>query len=110
MCFLPSLFDLPNGIIILALTGVLIDFAVQANMVLGQRVIYSLEPQSRARLNAIYMTSIFLGGAVGSLIASSLYEFGGWESIALVAAAMPLIALIGFAYSAKKEKQKAHTA
>jgi len=28
------------------------------------------------------MTSIFLGGAVGSLIASSLYEFGGWESIA----------------------------
>lgn len=110
LCFLPSLFDLPNGIIILALTGVLIDFAVQANMVLGQRVIYSLEPQSRARLNAIYMTSIFLGGAVGSLIASSLYEFGGWESIALVAAAMPLIALIGFAYSAKKEKQKAHTA
>jgi predicted MFS family arabinose efflux permease len=56
------------------------------------------------------MTSIFLGGAVGSLIASSLYEFGGWESIALVAVAMPLIALIGFVYSAKKEKQKAHTA
>lgn len=110
LCFFPSLFDLPNGIIILALTGVLIDFAVQANMVLGQRVIYSLEPQSRARLNAIYMTSIFLGGAVGSLIASSLYEFGGWGSIALVAAAMPLIALIGFVYSAKKEKQKAHIA
>ncbi|WFO20685.1 MFS transporter [Pseudoalteromonas sp. H100] len=110
LCFLPSLFDLPSGIIILALTGVLIDFAVQANMVLGQRVIYSLEPQSRARLNAIYMTSIFLGGAVGSLIASSLYEFGGWGSIALVAAAMPLIALIGFVYSAKKEKQKAHIA
>lgn len=96
VCFLPSLFELPNGIIILALTGVFIDFAVQANMVLGQRAVYSLEPQSRARLNAIYMTSIFVGGAVGSLIASPLYEAGGWTSVALVAAGMPLISLIGY--------------
>ena len=76
-CFLPSIFELPHGIIILALTGMFIDFAVQANMVLGQRVVYSLEPQSRARLNAIYMTSIFVGGALGSLMASPLYEAGG---------------------------------
>ncbi|GEB73107.1 MFS transporter [Pseudoalteromonas carrageenovora] len=96
VCFLPSLFELPNGIIILALTGVFIDFAVQANMVLGQRAVYSLEPKSRARLNAIYMTSIFVGGAVGSLIASPLYEAGGWTSVALVAAGMPLISLIGY--------------
>jgi len=96
VCFLPSLFELPNGIIILALTGVFIDFAVQANMVLGQRAVYSLEPQSRARLNAIYMTSIFVGGAVGSLIASPLYEAEGWTSVALVAAGMPLISLIGY--------------
>ncbi|MEG3759690.1 MFS transporter [Pseudoalteromonas carrageenovora] len=96
VCFVPSLFELPNGIIILALTGVFIDFAVQANMVLGQRAVYSLEPQSRARLNAIYMTSIFVGGAVGSLIASPLYEAGGWTSVALVAAGMPLISLIGY--------------
>lgn len=73
-----------------------IDFAVQANMVLGQRAVYSLEPKSRARLNAIYMTSIFVGGAVGSLIASPLYEAGGWTSVALVAAGMPLISLIGY--------------
>ncbi|TMP07824.1 MFS transporter [Pseudoalteromonas sp. S3178] len=102
VCFLPSLFELPNGIIILALTGVFIDFAVQANMVLGQRAVYSLEPQSRARLNAIYMTSIFVGGAVGSLIASPLYEAGGWTSVALVAAGMPLISLIGYLLTTNK--------
>lgn len=105
VCFLPSLFELPNGIIILALTGVFIDFAVQANMVLGQRTVYSLEPQSRARLNAIYMTSIFLGGAVGSLIASPLYEAGGWTSVALVAAGMPLISLIGYVLTTNKSAQ-----
>ncbi|MEL0631270.1 MFS transporter [Pseudoalteromonas carrageenovora] len=105
VCFLPSLFELPNGIIILALTGVFIDFAVQANMVLGQRAVYSLEPQSRARLNAIYMTSIFVGGAVGSLIASPLYEAGGWASVALVAAGMPFISLIGYLLTTKRDTQ-----
>ncbi|MBQ4799176.1 MFS transporter [Pseudoalteromonas sp. MMG006] len=105
VCFLPSLFELPNGIIILALTGVFIDFAVQANMVLGQRAVYSLEPQSRARLNAIYMTSIFVGGAVGSLIASPLYEAGGWTSVALVAAGMPFISLIGYLLTTKRDTQ-----
>jgi len=103
-CFLPSLYSFSHGIIIMALTGILIDFAVQANMVLGQRAVYELLPESRARLNAIYMTSIFLGGALGSLIASTLYESGGWVSIALVAAAMPLISLIAFSIDARKRK------
>ncbi|KAA1153861.1 MFS transporter [Pseudoalteromonas sp. FUC4] len=105
LCFLPSLFELPYGIIVLALTGVFIDFAVQANMVLGQRAVYALEPQSRARLNAIYMTSIFVGGAVGSLIASPLYEAGGWTGIALVATCMPLISLIGYLVTTKKQSK-----
>jgi predicted MFS family arabinose efflux permease len=105
LCFLPSLFELPYGIIVLALTGVFIDFAVQANMVLGQRAVYALEPQSRARLNAIYMTSIFVGGAVGSLIASPLYEAGGWTAIALVATGMPLISLIGYLVTTKKQSK-----
>jgi hypothetical protein len=41
---------------------VLLDFAVQMNMVIGQREVYALDPASRGRLNALYMTSIFLGG------------------------------------------------
>jgi len=104
VCFLPTLYELPHAVIILALTGVLIDFSVQANMVLGQRAVYELVPESRARLNAIYMTSIFVGGALGSLIASPLYESGGWSSVAIVAAIMPLISLIAFAINARKSK------
>ena len=104
LCFLPTLCELPHAVIVLALTGVLIDFAVQANMVLGQRAVYELVPESRARLNAIYMTSIFVGGALGSLIASPLYEFGGSSSVAIVAASMPLISLIAFGINARKSK------
>ncbi|MDE1169382.1 MAG: MFS transporter [Pseudomonas sp.] len=84
------------SVIGLALTGVLLDFAVQMNMVLGQRTIYSLDPASRGRLNALYMTSIFIGGAVGSAIASSLYEQGGWGLVVKVGVAIPLVALVAF--------------
>ncbi|WP_207869764.1 MFS transporter [Pseudomonas sp. 51_B] len=80
----------------LGLTGVLLDFAVQMNMVIGQREVYALDPASRGRLNALYMTSIFLGGAVGSALASGLYAQHGWQGVALVGAALPGAALVVF--------------
>jgi predicted MFS family arabinose efflux permease len=92
--FLPALIHSPYGVISLAVTGVLLDFAVQMNMVLGQRAVYMLDAKSRARLNALYMTSIFIGGATGSALASTLYEHGGWLAIILLGSALPLVALI----------------
>ncbi|MEK2608415.1 MFS transporter [Pseudomonas shirazensis] len=77
----------------LALSGVLLDFAMQMNMVIGQREVYALDPASRGRLNALYMTSIFVGGAAGSALASPLYEQLGWHGVALVGAGLPLLAL-----------------
>lgn len=79
-----------------AVTGVLLDFAVQMNMVLGQRAIYALDPASRGRLNALYMTSIFIGGAIGSALASSMYEQAGWHGVVWLGAGLPLVALVVF--------------
>jgi hypothetical protein len=42
------------------------------------------------------MTSIFAGGAVGSALASPLYEHGGWTLVAVVAAGFPVIALLHY--------------
>jgi len=92
--YVPALFGSAWGFIGLALTGILLDFCVQMNMVLGQRDIYGLDAASRGRLNALYMTSIFIGGAAGSSVASSLYGHGGWMWIALIGAGFPLLALV----------------
>jgi predicted MFS family arabinose efflux permease len=80
----------------LVVTGVLLDFAVQMNMVVGQREIYGLHASSRNRLNAVYVTSIFLGGACGSAFASRIYEQGGWTLVAMIATAFPLVALVHY--------------
>ncbi|WP_434772531.1 MFS transporter [Pseudomonas entomophila] len=82
------------GYLGLIAAAIALDFAVQLNMVLGQREVYALDPNSRARLNAVFMTSIFVGGAVGSMVASPLYERLGWTTTLCTAAVIPALALV----------------
>lgn len=96
LSFTPALIYPAAGVYGLVVTGIVLDFAAQMNMVLGQREIYALHAASRGRLNALYMTSIFVGGAIGSALASALYERGGWTLVASVALAFPIIAFIHF--------------
>jgi hypothetical protein len=56
-----------------ASTPGIIESSCSRNL-LGQSVIYELLPQARSRLTAIYMTTMFVGGAIGSLAASHAYE------------------------------------
>ena len=96
LSFLPALIHPAFSVIGLAVTGVVLDFCVQMNMVLGQRTVYALDAASRSRLNALYMTSIFIGGAIGSSIASVLFDHGGWTWVLIAGTALPLVALLAF--------------
>lgn len=102
VAFLLGVSEPGHTVIGLAVTGVLLDFAVQMNMVLGQREVYALDAASRGRLNALYMTSIFLGGAVGSALAGYVFAATAWTGIALVGAALPTLALIGFQWADRR--------
>jgi len=93
---LPGLIGGAHGVIWLGLTGVALDFAVQMNMVLGQRAVYALDAASRGRLNALYMTSIFVGGAAGSAVASPLYNAMGWTGIVLGSGVLVLATVAAF--------------
>ncbi len=90
--YAPSLAQ-PWGVLGLCVTAVVLDFCVQMHMVLGQREIYALDSASRNRLNALYMTSIFIGAASGSALASPLYSRFGWPGVAVAGSLFPLLAL-----------------
>jgi predicted MFS family arabinose efflux permease len=96
--FVPSLASPALGVIGLGISAVMLDFCVQLNMVMGQREIYALDATNRSRLNSLYMTSIFIGGATGSAIASGLYDHGGWMWIVIAGSIFPFIALLRFLY------------
>ncbi|MCR8720442.1 MFS transporter [Pseudomonas syringae] len=94
LSFLPGLVHPFYSVIGLAITGVVLDFCVQTSMVLGQRTVYALDAASRSRLNALYMTSIFIGGAIGSAVASPLFDHGGWTWVLIAGTVLPLTALL----------------
>lgn len=80
----------------LVLSAILLDAGVSANLVLGQRAIFALAPGLRGRLNALYIATIFIGGASGSALAAWSYTRGGWHLTASFGFVLPVCALLYF--------------
>jgi predicted MFS family arabinose efflux permease len=70
--------------IAIAMTSFVIDGSIQVSQVLSRMVVLDVAPGVRGRVNALYMTSIYLSGAVGSLLGVSLYYAAGWLAISSV--------------------------
>jgi len=82
-----------GALILLAIFAVLLDGAVQVNQILSQRILYVLAPEARGRVTAIYMTGAFVGGAIGSTLATQSYHLGGWTATSLLGGVVGLVAL-----------------
>ncbi|AXI08216.1 MFS transporter [Oceanobacillus zhaokaii] len=82
------------SVILILISGISIDIGVSGNLLLGQKVIFGLKPEIRNRLNGLYMTIFFLGGAFGSWIGSFTYYKFNSEVALLIGTAFPLIALL----------------
>ncbi|MEI5688459.1 MFS transporter [Sphingomonas kyungheensis] len=85
-----------HTLILLGLAAVLLDAATQLNQVLGQRVLFSIAPEARGRINSVYMTIVFVGGASGSMLATLTYSYGGWTMTAAVGAVLTAAAFLLF--------------
>lgn len=56
----------------------------------NQNVIFHLRPDAKSRLNAVYMTSYFIGGACGSALGIYAWHHGGWSMSCLVGLSLVL--------------------
>ncbi|SMF45753.1 MFS transporter [Pseudogulbenkiania subflava] len=86
-----------GSLAVLLLTAILLDMGVSANLVLGQRAIFTLGAAVRSRLNGLYIAIFFAGGAAGSAIGAWTYACLGWHSTLAVAIVAPVAALLYFA-------------
>lgn len=80
----------------LVIAAILLDAGVTANLVLGQRAIFSLRAKYRSRLNGLYIATIFIGGAAGSSLGAWAYSQGGWNLTSWVGFLFPLGGLMYF--------------
>ncbi len=81
---------------LLVAAAILLDLGVSINLILSQRAIYAIDAQARSRLNGVFMTIFFAGGALGSALASWSYAGGGWTRLALIGIGFSGAALILF--------------
>ena len=89
--FQPDSRVLALGILVVA--SILLDMAVAANLVLGQRAIFALGAEVRSRLNGLYIAIFFAGGALGSGLGTWIFSHYGWTATLLLGMAFPSVAL-----------------
>jgi predicted MFS family arabinose efflux permease len=82
-----SLFGLAVGV-------VLLDLGAQANHISNQTRIFNLDPRRRSRLNTIYMSAYFGGGALGSALGIGVYGRWGWPGVCLLGLVFGATALV----------------
>jgi predicted MFS family arabinose efflux permease len=82
------------ALLLLVAASIILDMAVAANLVLGQRAIFSLASEVRSRLNGIYFALFFAGGATGSALGAWVYARHGWHAALLTGMAFPSLALV----------------
>lgn len=95
-----SLFALAVGV-------ALLDVGAQSNHISNQARIFALSPALRSRLNTIYMTSYFAGGAAGSWLGVLAWTRAGWLGACAVGAAMGVIALAALGLSQARARSAA---
>jgi predicted MFS family arabinose efflux permease len=79
---------------LLVAASIILDMGVAANLVLGQRAIFTLGAEVRSRLNGIYFALFFAGGALGSALGGWVYASHGWHAALLTGMAFPGLALL----------------
>jgi predicted MFS family arabinose efflux permease len=79
---------------LLVAASIVLDMAVAANLVLGQRAIFLLGAEVRSRLNGLYFALFFAGGALGSAAGAWVFAHHGWQAALLTGMAFPSAALI----------------
>lgn len=80
---------------------VVLDLGSRASLVANQARLYALLPQARSRLNTVFMTGYFLGGAAGSAVGTAVASRFGWAGLATAGGCCTALALAAVARASR---------
>lgn len=89
--------------------GVLVlDIGIQAALIANQTKVFALESGAGSRLNTVFMSCYFLGGAAGSAIGTAAWQSGGWGLVCWLGFAMACAAIGVHLYGQRHLAQNAN--
>jgi len=86
----------PLALAALVASAIILDCGVSASLIMGQRAIFALGEEIRGRLNALFVASLFIGGAAGSALGGWAFASGGWPLAAGLGFALPCLAFLAY--------------
>jgi predicted MFS family arabinose efflux permease len=92
-------------LVCLILGVLLLDVGVQANQVANQTRLFSLRPDARNRLNAVYMVCAYTGGSLGSFLGAWAWTRNGWPGVCAVGLTLLFIALTVYTLAIRAERR-----
>lgn len=75
----------------------LLDVGAQMSHIANQSRVYGIDPPARSRLNTAYMTSYFVGGALGSALGAWAWRLAGWAGVSALGGGLVLLAFGAYA-------------
>jgi predicted MFS family arabinose efflux permease len=91
------------------LVGILVlDIGCQGLHITNQTDIYRLRAEARSRINAFYMTSCFVGAALGSATAALVYGAFGWTGVCVLGAGFGLASTLWWAVGPRSAAAAGH--
>jgi predicted MFS family arabinose efflux permease len=97
----------PDNLAALLIAIVVFDIGIQGAQITNQAIIYRLHPDLRSRINAGYMVSYFIGGAMGSAVGGAVYSSYQWTGVCALGVSVSAIAAATAAWDAACERRMA---
>lgn len=99
-----------TSLILLVVGVIVLDIGVQAGLVANQTRAFAVDPKAQGRINSLYMTATFVGGAIGATVSGWLMAQFGWMGIVEFGVALGVLAglihwLGGFERSLKLQNE-----
>ena len=71
---------------------IVLDIGVQSGLVSNQTRAFSVDPKAQGRINSLYMTATFFGGAFGATVSGWLMSRFGWSGIVAFGVVLGIVA------------------
>ncbi|MFH6785550.1 MULTISPECIES: MFS transporter [Methylobacterium] len=83
-----------HSLVALAVGVLLIDIGINTALIANQTRVYALAPGARGRINTVFFTAVFAGGALGASAGTRAFAAGGWPALCAVGGAFAAASLL----------------